>query len=185
VQSAECGVRSEKLNKGNAGDLTQWPQAGRPGNGERGTRGEKRGNCQNGRWRPMAGIRDSGIGFGIRPPTVYSTLRLGCCAAVLLNRRANGRARGRRGGSGDPPRNRATLNCSRGPCEQEPTAGCAGKEARRARLPAARFSDLNPRTLDARPSQTAQKLLRYGRLMSPSAFGQPGHLRFLESQVTF
>ena len=30
MRSAECRMQSEKLNKGNAGDLTQRPQAGRP-----------------------------------------------------------------------------------------------------------------------------------------------------------
>ena len=36
-------MQSEKLNKGNAGDLTQRPQAGRPGNGKSPGCGSRRG----------------------------------------------------------------------------------------------------------------------------------------------
>ena len=35
VRSAECRMQSERLNKSNGSDLTQRPQAGRPGNGEK------------------------------------------------------------------------------------------------------------------------------------------------------
>jgi len=52
VRSAECGMQSEKLDKGNAGDLTQRPQAGR-------ARGEGTAKKAGGGRRPGIAVRDS------------------------------------------------------------------------------------------------------------------------------
>jgi hypothetical protein len=62
VLSAECRVQNVEFatiraagRDGGTKARRDPPEAGRP-------RGEQRGNCQNGRRRPTAGNRDSGIG---------------------------------------------------------------------------------------------------------------------------
>ena len=63
LRIAHCGLRIER----------QEPKLlRRRGSGSGGREGEGRGHCQNGRWRPTAGIRDSGMAKGRqkKPPAV-------------------------------------------------------------------------------------------------------------------
>jgi hypothetical protein len=80
VRSAKCGVRSAERGattaKGNGQrpGTVNPPEAGRPAQGGRPGAGGQR-NCQNGRRRPMAANRDSGVGEVERaPPSPFVAL---------------------------------------------------------------------------------------------------------------
>jgi hypothetical protein len=87
VLSAECRVQNVEFatiraagRDGGTKARRDPPEAGRP-------RGERRGNCQNGRRRPMAGNRDSGIG---NPPEAGRPGTEGVavyCGSVVCRRR--------------------------------------------------------------------------------------------------